>query len=120
MSDELIRLDTTIIGIDSLINKVSTVEEAKALYAAKAVIYSQQRYAADVQPIKRGHWEEINEYGGFGVRYRKRQEATAWEKSSILKCASKGRTDEFTAEIIGNIYDNPELIGGEADEQPRH
>ena len=52
----------------------------------------------------------IDEIGGFGVRYRKRQEATAWENSSILKCASKGRTDEFTAEIIGNIYDNPELI----------
>jgi uncharacterized phage protein (TIGR01671 family) len=58
----------------------------------------------------------IDEIGGFGVRYRKRQEATAWENSSILKCASKGRTDEFTAEIIGNIYDNPELIGGEADD----
>ena len=55
----------------------------------------------------------IDEIGGFGVRYRKRQEATAWENSSILKCASKGRTDEFTAEVIGNIYDNPELIGGE-------
>lgn len=58
----------------------------------------------------------IDEIGGFGVRYRKRQEATAWENSSILKCASKGRTDEFTAEVIGNIYDNPELIGGEADD----
>ena len=57
----------------------------------------------------------IDEIGGFGVRYRKRQEATAWENSSILKCASKGRTDEFTAEIIGNIYDNPELIGGGAE-----
>ena len=55
----------------------------------------------------------IDEIGGFGVRYRKRQEATAWENSSILKCASKGRTDEFTAEVIGNIYDIPELIGGE-------
>lgn len=54
----------------------------------------------------------IDEIGGFGVRYRKRQEATAWENSSILKCASKGRTDEFTAEIIGNIYDNPELDKG--------
>lgn len=53
----------------------------------------------------------VDEIGGFGVRYRKRQEATAWENSSILKCASRGRTDEFTAEIIGNIYDNPELIG---------
>lgn len=51
MSDELIRLDTTIIGIDSLINKASTVEEAKALYTAKSVIYSQQRYAIDVKPV---------------------------------------------------------------------
>lgn len=58
----------------------------------------------------------IDEIGGFGVRYKKRQEATAWENSSILKCASKGRTDEFTAEIIGNIYDNPELIRGAEDE----
>lgn len=54
----------------------------------------------------------IDGIGGFGVRYRKRQEATAWKNSSILKCASKGRTDEFTAEIIGNIYDNPELDKG--------
>ena len=58
----------------------------------------------------------IDEIGGFGVRYRKRQEATAWENSSIVKCASKGRTDEFAAEIIGNIYENPELIGGADDE----
>lgn len=54
----------------------------------------------------------IDEIGGFGVRYRKRQEATAWENSSILKRASEGRTGEFTAEIIGNIYDNPELDKG--------
>jgi uncharacterized phage protein (TIGR01671 family) len=54
----------------------------------------------------------IDEIGGFGVRYRKRQEATAWENSSILKRASEGRTGEFTAEIIGNIYDSPELDKG--------
>lgn len=58
----------------------------------------------------------IDEIGGFGVRYKKRQEATAWENSSILKCASKRRTDEFTAEIIGNVFDTPELIiGGDAE-----
>lgn len=44
MADELIRLDTTIIGIDSLINKASTVEEAKVLFTVKDTIYTQQRY----------------------------------------------------------------------------
>ena len=57
MADEYIRLDTTIIGIDSLINKASTAEEAKVLFTAKDVIYSQQRYVTDVQPVKHGRWE---------------------------------------------------------------
>lgn len=69
MSDEYIRLDTTIIGIEGLINKASTVAEASALYTAKSVIYSQQRYGIDVQPLKQGHWIEINEYGGWGDTY---------------------------------------------------
>lgn len=56
MGDELIRLDTTIIGIDSLINKAPTAEEAKVLFTAKDVIYSQQRFVMDVQPVKHGHW----------------------------------------------------------------
>ena len=56
MSDEYIRLDTTIIGIDSLINKASTAEEAKVLFTAKDVIYSQQRYVTEAQPVKRGEW----------------------------------------------------------------
>lgn len=60
MADELIRLDTTIIGIDSLINKASTAEEAKVLFTVKDVIYSQQRYVIDVQPVKRGKWENTN------------------------------------------------------------
>jgi len=42
-SDEYIRLDTTIIGIDNLIAKASAAEEANALFKAKDVIYSQQR-----------------------------------------------------------------------------
>lgn len=41
--DEYIRLDTTIIGIDNLIAKASTAEEANALFKAKDVIYSQQQ-----------------------------------------------------------------------------
>lgn len=54
--DEYIRLDTTIIGIDNLISKASTIEEANALFKAKDVIYSQQRYLTDVQPVKHGRW----------------------------------------------------------------
>jgi hypothetical protein len=59
MADELIRLDTTIIGIDSLINKALTAEEAKVLFTVKDVIYSQQRYFTDVQAVKHGKWEYI-------------------------------------------------------------
>ena len=68
MADEYIRLDTTIIGIDSLINKAETAAEANELFKAKDVIYSQQRYTADVQPVKRGKWE-WNEKPAFGNPY---------------------------------------------------
>lgn len=61
MADELIRLDTTIIGINSLINKASTAEEAKVLFTVKDAIYSQQRYFTDVQPVKHGRWISISE-----------------------------------------------------------
>ena len=53
MADELIRLDKTIVGIDALITKAETAAEAYGLFKAKDVIYSQQRYFADVQPVKR-------------------------------------------------------------------
>lgn len=59
MADEFIKLDTTIIGIDSLVNKASTVEEANVLFTVKSVIYSQQRYFTDVQPVNR--WISIKE-----------------------------------------------------------
>lgn len=59
MGDELIRLDTTIIGIDSLINKAPTAKEAKVLFTAKDVIYSQQRFVMDVQPVKHGEWKHV-------------------------------------------------------------
>lgn len=50
----------------------------------------------------------IDEISGFGVRYA--QNLVAWENSSILRCAAIGKTDEFAAEVIGNIHDNPELL----------
>lgn len=52
----------------------------------------------------------IPEIAGFGVKYRQRETPTAWEKSSILRNLLTGRKDEFAAEVIGNIHDNPELL----------
>lgn len=49
-NDEYIQLYTTIIGIDNLISKASSVEEANALYKAKDVIYSQQKHFIYRQP----------------------------------------------------------------------
>lgn len=48
----------------------------------------------------------IDSISGFGVHYRGRQDPTAWENSSILKCVSKGKCDEFSAEVIGSVFDN--------------
>ena len=68
----------------------------------KGIAYSVERIGVIV-------W--IDEIASFGVRYFKSQNPTAWENSSILRCASMGKTDEFAAKIIGNIHDNPELLG---------
>ena len=61
----------------------------------------------------RGTIEWITQIAGFGVRYWNNHIPTAWENSSILKQMTRGRTDEFAAKVIGNIYDNPELLKGE-------
>ena len=84
MADELIRLDTTIIGIDSLINKASTTEEAKVLFTVKDVIYSQQRFT-DGRPVKRGKWEK---------------------KKGYLVCSNCG----MTVDTIGYTYEEQEEV----------
>lgn len=56
----------------------------------------------------------IDEISSFGVRYVNAPNPAAWENSSILRCAAIGKTDEFAAEVIGNIYDNPELLNAAA------
>ena len=72
----------------------------------KGIAYSAERIGVIV-------W--IDEISSFGVRYLKNVNSTAWENSSILRCASMGKTDEFVAEIIGNIHDNPEILKGGGD-----
>ena len=54
----------------------------------------------------------IDEIASFGVRYFRRTDPTAWENSSILTAVSRNRQDKFAAQVIGNIYDNPELLEG--------
>lgn len=56
----------------------------------------------------------IDAIAGFGVRYfNKHREPTAWENSSILKAIQRWKQpNEFQAEIIGNMFDNPGLLEG--------
>ena len=64
MPDEYIRLDTTVIAIDNLINEAATGTMARTLLKAKDTIYNQQRYVIDVQPVKHGEWK-INSDGYY-------------------------------------------------------
>ena len=43
-------------------------ETMRGKYAA-FIDYLKHQPAADVQPVKRGKWEEVNEYGGWGDTY---------------------------------------------------
>ena len=56
----------------------------------------------------------IDEISSFGVRRVNAPNPTAWENSSILRCVSLGKTDEFAAEVIGNLHDNHELLNAAA------
>ena len=53
MGDELIRLDTTIISIDTLINEAETTTEANALFKAEDILYSQQRYSTNEEATRK-------------------------------------------------------------------
>lgn len=58
----------------------------------------------------------INEIASFGVMYRNRTDPTTIENSSLFKALRIGMNNEYCAEVIGNIYDNPELLAeGAAD-----
>lgn len=59
MPDEYIRLDTTIIAIDNLINEAATGTMARTLFKAKDTIYNQQRYVIDVHPVKQ--WVKLHD-----------------------------------------------------------
>ena len=71
MADEYIRLDTTIMGINGLINEAPTGSQARALFCVKDMIYDQQRYVSEMKPVKRGRWiftEKLilgNPYGSY-------------------------------------------------------
>ena len=66
MANEFIKLDTTIIAIDKLINEAPTGTMARTLLKVKETIYNQQRYVVNVpekcgkatyKPVKT--WEDI-------------------------------------------------------------
>ena len=78
MADEYIRLDTTIMGIDGLINEAPTGSQARALLCAKDLIYDQQRYVSNMQPVKRGRWELTN-----NPSFRKCSECGKWHDRDV-------------------------------------
>ena len=56
--------------------------------ALKAISYNEVIPAADVQPVKRGHWEEISEYGGRGETH--------------YKCSCCGETEYINSKFCPN------------------
>ena len=85
MADEYIRLDTTIMGVDGLINEAPTGSQARALLCAKDMIYDQQRYVSEMEPVKRGKWEK---------------------KKGYLVCSNCG----MTFDTIGYTYEEQEEV----------
>ena len=100
---EYIRLDTTIIGIDSLINKAPTAEEAKVLFTAKDVIYSQQRYVMDVQPVKQ--WISVkdrlpDDNGKYMVWYKGELDICEFDVESLTFGYTYDDYDEMYSHLV--------------------
>ena len=94
MADEYIRLDTTIIAIDRLINEAATGTMARTLFKAKYTLYSQQRYVIDVQPVKRGRWE-FEHYNELIECYVANCSECGYESTDKYRITSNHRNCEY-------------------------
>lgn len=117
--DEYIRLDTTIIGIDNLISKASTIEEANALFKAKDVIYSQQRYLTDVQPVRYGRW--VSQGADVSKAITREQFAEAAKQLMNEFTANDGYGTSASATFLALCFGNLELrlfgMDGDSDDK---
>ena len=93
MVDEYIRLDTTIIAIDNLINEAATGTMARTLFKAKDTIYNQQRYIIDVQSVNQWisvkdrlpkEWYEVLVYSEMGKIEQAIYVNGRWKLSAFL------------------------------------
>lgn len=102
-SDEYIRLDTTIIGIDNLIAKASSAEEANALFKAKDVIYSQKRHSTYRQPDN--GWISVEdrlpeEDGKYMVWYKGELDICEFDTDSQTFGYTYDDYDEFYSHLV--------------------
>lgn len=119
MDDELIRLDTTIIAIDRLINEAATGTMARTLFKAKDTLYSQQRYVIDVQPVKRGYWKNIrmSEATGWDLSLTGGRDAVCETVCSVCGdcCAFGGDGDLYLSPYCPNCGARMDLKDGDTD-----
>ena len=106
MADEYIRLDTTIIAIDRLINEAATGTMARTLFKAKDTLYSQQRYVIDVQPVKRGFWKALmmSEETGWDLSLTGGHDTVCEYVCSV--CGKPNIVDEFGDSYLPNFCPN--------------
>lgn len=96
MDDEYIRLDTTIIAIDNLINEAATGTMARTLFKAKDTIYKQQRYVSEMKPVKRGKW--LSKIEGDIYDFSECSECGNMESCETPYCAQCGARMDGDAE----------------------